>query len=115
MLPSFFTTNRIIKDPFNLSPLRTDIVDKLKLKMDEEKNAISPEQDFGNLLMKALDDVNTLQLEPDRLNEKMLTEPNSVDVHDITLASAKATLSLSITKELMDRALRAYKEIINVR
>ena len=45
----------------------------------------------------------------------MLTDPNSVDIHDITLASAKATLSLSITKELMDRAIRAYKEIINVR
>ncbi len=115
MLPSFFTTNRIIKDPFNLSPLRTDIVDKLKKRMDEEKNAISPEKDFGDLLLKALDDVNTLQLEPERLNEKMLTDPNSVDIHDITLASAMATLSLSITKELMDRAIRAYKEIINVR
>jgi flagellar hook-basal body complex protein FliE len=115
MLPSFFTTNRIIKDPFNLSPLRSDIVDKLRQRMDEDKKAISPEQDFGNLLLKALDDVNTLQLEPERLNEKMLTAPNSVDIHDITLASAKATLSLSITKELMDRAIRAYKEIINVR
>ncbi len=115
MLPSFFTTNRIITDPFNLSPLRTDIVDKLRQRLDEEKNAISPEQDFGNLLLKALDGVNTLQMEPGRLSEKMLTDPNSVDIHDITIAGAKATLSLSITKELMDRAIRAYKEIINVR
>jgi flagellar hook-basal body complex protein FliE len=115
MLPSLFSTNSIIKDPFKLDGLRTDIFDKIKMSDDQENAGISPEEDFGSLLLKALDDVNTLQQEPLRLNEKMITEPNSVDIHDITLASAKATLSLSITKELIDRALRAYKEIINIR
>jgi flagellar hook-basal body complex protein FliE len=115
MLPSYFSTRSIIRDPFKLDGLRTDIFDKLNFLQDEEKANISPESDFGSLLTKALDDVNTLQMEPLRLNEKLVTEPNSVDIHDITLASAKATLSLSITKELFDRAIRAYKELINVR
>ena len=115
MLPSYFSTRSILQDPFKLNGLRTDIFDKLNFLKDDEKANISSEQDFGNLLLKALGDVNTLQNEPLRLNEKLVTEPNSVDIHDITLASAKATLSLSITKELFDRAIRAYKELINVR
>jgi flagellar hook-basal body complex protein FliE len=115
MLPTFFSTNSIVKDPFKLDGLRSDIFDKVNALDDQEKSDISPETDFGNLLLKALGDVNTMQMEPDRLNEKLITDPNSVDIHDITLASAKATLSLSITKELMDRAIRAYKEIINTR
>jgi flagellar hook-basal body complex protein FliE len=115
MLPSFFSTQRIMKDPFNLGSLRSDIVDRLRDRDEQDKGENNPEQSFGNLLMKALGEVNTAQMEPYRLNEKMLIDPSSVNIHDITLASAKATLSLSITKELMDRAPRAYKEIINVR
>ncbi|HEQ72277.1 MAG TPA: flagellar hook-basal body complex protein FliE [Spirochaetia bacterium] len=115
MLPSFFSTARIVKDPFQLSPLRTDVIDRLREREEQEKAELNPEQSFGDLLMKALNDVNTLQMEPYRLNEKMITEPNSVDIHDITLATAKANLSLSITKELIERTIRAYKEIINIR
>jgi flagellar hook-basal body complex protein FliE len=115
MLPSFFSTNSIIRDPFKLDGLRTNVLNKIQENEDQEKANISPESDFGNLLLKALDNVNTLQKDPTRLTEKMITDPNSVNIHDITLAGAKATLSLNITKELMDRAIRAYKELINVR
>lgn len=117
MLDSFFSTGSIVKDPFGLSAagLRTDIVDKLKQRQAEENAAINPEQSFGDLFLKALDDVNTQQMEPYRLTEQMLVNPDSVDIHDITLASAKATLSLSMTKEFLSRVIQAYKEIINTR
>lgn len=117
MLESYFSTGSIVKDPFGLSAsgLRTDIVDKLRASEEEAKAAIDPEQSFGDLFLKALDDVNTQQMEPYRLTEQMMTDPNSVDIHDITVASAKATLSLSMTKEFLSRVIQAYKEIINIR
>ena len=115
MLPSFFSTNRIINDPFKLDGLRTDILDKIQEREDQENTEINPEESFGNLLFKALGDVNSLQNESAALNQKLVTNPNSVNIHDVTMAGAKATLALSITKELIDRAIRAYKEIINVR
>ncbi len=71
--------------------------------------------DFGNLLMKALNGVNDMQQESQSLATRMITEPDSVDPHDVTIAMAKANLSVSMTKAVVDRALQAYTNIINLR
>jgi flagellar hook-basal body complex protein FliE len=47
--------------------------------------------------------------------QAMITDPDSVDIHDVTIALAEANLSLSMTKAIMDRAIRAYQEIVNLR
>jgi flagellar hook-basal body complex protein FliE len=70
---------------------------------------------FGEILGNALAEVNSLQQESTELFRTMITEPDSVDAHDVTIAMSKANLALSITKAVVDRALRAYNEIINVR
>jgi flagellar hook-basal body complex protein FliE len=49
------------------------------------------------------------------LSQAMVTDPNSVNVEDVTIALADANLALSMTKAIVDRALAAYREIINVR
>jgi flagellar hook-basal body complex protein FliE len=46
---------------------------------------------------------------------KAITEPDSVDIQDITIAEAKANLSLNITRTLLDRIVRGWKEVINTR
>lgn len=71
--------------------------------------------DFGNLLMEALNGVNQLQLESDNLSTQMITDPDSVDAHDVTIALSKANLAVSMTKAVVDRALQAYSSIINMR
>ncbi len=73
------------------------------------------EQTFGNLLLSALGRVNGDQLTAMDLSQKMVTDPSSVNVEDVTIALAEANLSLSMTKAVVDRALAAYREIINVR
>jgi flagellar hook-basal body complex protein FliE len=73
------------------------------------------EAGFGQVLMKALDAVNGEQQKAMTLTQKMITEPEAVDVHDVTIALASANLSLSIAKAVVDRAIRAYQEIINLR
>ncbi len=74
-----------------------------------------PEATFGNLLLNALGSVNQDQLTAMDLSQKMITDPQSVNVEDVTIALAEANLSLSMTKAIVDRALAAYREIINVR
>jgi flagellar hook-basal body complex protein FliE len=49
------------------------------------------------------------------LAQQMITDPDAVDVHTVTIALAEANLALSMTKAVVDRALAAYREIINVR
>jgi flagellar hook-basal body complex protein FliE len=73
------------------------------------------EQKFGTLLMGALGSVNNSQLKAMDLSKAMVTDPNSVNVEDVTIALADANLALSMTKAIVDRALAAYREIINVR
>jgi flagellar hook-basal body complex protein FliE len=70
---------------------------------------------FGELLLKALNQVNDSQVTAVDLAQRMITDPDSVDVHDVTIALAEANMALSMTKAVVDRALAAYREIINVR
>jgi flagellar hook-basal body complex protein FliE len=70
---------------------------------------------FGELLLKALNQVNDSQVTAVDLAQQMITDPDSVDVHDVTIALAEANMALSMTKAVVDRALAAYREIINVR
>jgi flagellar hook-basal body complex protein FliE len=73
------------------------------------------EQAFGTLLFNALNNVNSSQLKGMELTQQMITDPESVDVHDVTIALAEANLALSMTKAIVDRAISAYREIINVK
>ena len=70
---------------------------------------------FGDLLLGALGSVNDSQRKSMDLTQQMITSPDSVNVHDVTIALAEANLALSMTKSIVDRALAAYREIINVR
>jgi flagellar hook-basal body complex protein FliE len=73
------------------------------------------EQKFGDLLLGALGSVNDSQLTAMNMSQKMVTDPASVNVEDVTIALADANLALSMTKAIVDRALAAYREIINIR
>ncbi len=80
-----------------------------------ETPSLSPEEGFGKLFFKALSQVNDLQHKSMNMTESLLTDPDSVNVHDVTIALAEANLALSMTKTIMDRAVRAYREILSVR
>ncbi|TFG61930.1 MAG: flagellar hook-basal body complex protein FliE [Spirochaetales bacterium] len=77
--------------------------------------AEAPGSGFGYLLKQSLSGVNDLQQESTALNQQMLINPDSVDAHDVTIAMAEASTSLSMARTILDRVLRAYREIINVR
>ncbi len=70
---------------------------------------------FGRLFAQALSNVNDLQLNSMDLSQRMITEPESVNIEDVTIALAEANLSLSMTKAIADGAIRAYREIISIR
>ena len=77
--------------------------------------APTTESEFGKLFVSALNQVNDLQNRSMAMSEAMITDPESVDIHDITVALAEANLALSMTKAIVDRAIRAYRELLSVR
>jgi len=74
-----------------------------------------PVKSFGELFTKAFEQVNQSLLRSQALSEQMITNPDSVDVHDLSIAMAEANLAISMTKNIVDRAIRAYREITTER
>jgi flagellar hook-basal body complex protein FliE len=70
---------------------------------------------FEDAMLKALDKVSGLQQESGNLAQAAITEPGSVDIHDITIAQAKANMSLNITRTVLSRLVQGWRDLINTR
>jgi flagellar hook-basal body complex protein FliE len=66
-------------------------------------------------LIGSLNDVNAQQMSHEQLSIQAIVDPDSVEPHDLTIAAAKASTSLSITKNVVDRVIQAYRDITNLR
>ncbi len=75
----------------------------------------SPEKSFGDVLMKAFGDVNDIQRETEVLSQKMITDPEQVSVHDVMISMAESNLAINMARTIVNRAIQAYKDLINVR
>lgn len=75
----------------------------------------TPSEEFANALKNALGETNNLQQNLSDITQAYLTDPESVDAHDVTIAMSKANMSIEITKAVVDGALKAYNSIINIR
>jgi flagellar hook-basal body complex protein FliE len=80
-----------------------------------KKEEPNPEKDFGALFTQALSNVNDQVQTSQDLNQAMITDPDSVNVHDVMIASAEANLGLSIAKAIIDRVIRAYNGLTQMR
>lgn len=83
-----------------------------KIGRDTSRDLIS---NFGTMLSEAIDAVNKKQVDRDNIIVQTGIRPDQVDVSDVMNAIAEAELSLSFTKAVMDRAVRAYQEITSYR
>lgn len=70
---------------------------------------------FSDMLSQALGKTNNLQVESEGLTKKMIYEPESVDIHTVMIAQQKAEVAMTFTKAVRDEAIRAYRELMNLR
>jgi flagellar hook-basal body complex protein FliE len=77
--------------------------------------AKGPEGSFGDVMIKAFENVSDLQNQTETLSQKMITDPDEVNVHDVMISMAESNLAISMAKAVVDRAIRAYREIIGTR
>jgi flagellar hook-basal body complex protein FliE len=80
--------------------------------MDEEPSKAA---DFRGRLFEKLNQVNAIQQESMELSRRMVTDPDSVDPQDVMISLAEANMSLNITKAVIDRVIRAYRDITGTR
>ena len=70
---------------------------------------------FSDAMLRSLDQVSAYQQFASDLNQQAIIDPDSVDVHDITIAQAQASLSLNITRNILNRLVQSWRDIINTR
>ena len=70
---------------------------------------------FKDYLMDAVNTVNSQQMDVTRLQEQVITDPESVDVADVTIAMQKARMSLSLAQTVIDRLVSGWSELTTVR
>jgi flagellar hook-basal body complex protein FliE len=70
---------------------------------------------FAEMFNKSLSTVNDLQVDAEAMVQKMIYEPGSVDIHTVMIAQQKAEIALSFAKAVRDEAVRAYRELVNLR
>ena len=72
-------------------------------------------EEFIGALKNALGETNQAQRDLSDITQAYITDPESVDAHDVTIAMSKANMTIDITKAVVDGALKAYNNIINIR
>lgn len=70
---------------------------------------------FSQLLGQALGKTSNIEKKAQAMQQQIVTDPNSLDPHDVTIAMAQADLSLSLTKSVVDRVVKAYQQITTLR
>jgi len=70
---------------------------------------------FEDAMLQALDKVSGSQLSASDLQKEAIINPDSVDIHDITIAQAEASMSLSIARNIMSRLVQGWRDLINTR
>jgi flagellar hook-basal body complex protein FliE len=101
----------------NITPVTVDnFRSKMVSNTDLIDNATRPETaSFEQTLLAAFDKMNEKQQTTDDLAQKMMVNPESVDVHDVTIAMAEANLSLKIAQSVIDRVIKGWNEITTTR
>ncbi|MDR2536090.1 MAG: flagellar hook-basal body complex protein FliE [Treponema sp.] len=70
---------------------------------------------FEDAMLRALDTVSADQNKASAIIQTAITDPDSVDIHDVTIAQAKASMSLNITRTVLSRLVQGWRDLVNIR
>ncbi|MHC6204343.1 flagellar hook-basal body complex protein FliE [Breznakiellaceae bacterium SP9] len=78
-------------------------------------DAVTRSSPFEKALLQAMDTVSGDQNFASELVQRAITDPDSVDAHDITIAQAKASMSLNVARSVLSRIVQDWRDLINTR
>jgi flagellar hook-basal body complex protein FliE len=71
------------------------------------------QQQFGAMLKDAISNVNDQQKVSDTMTNKLI-RGEQVELHEVMIASQKASITLSATMEVRNKVIEAYQEIMRM-
>ena len=70
---------------------------------------------FADMFNSAFNDVNNLELKSNEMTKQLAVNPDSVNIEDVQIAAEESEMAILFTKGIVDRVIRAYKEITSLR
>lgn len=67
--------------------------------------------DFGQMLMDVLKEVNQSQTTAQDMNNAFLTGQPGVEIHDVKIAGEQASIAMALTIQVRNKVLEAYQEL----
>ena len=68
---------------------------------------------FGQLFKQTLEEVKAAQNHSDKLTNELVTGEVK-DIHEVMIASQKASLSLQLTVQVRNKVVEAYQEVMRM-
>jgi flagellar hook-basal body complex protein FliE len=70
---------------------------------------------FEHAMLQALEKVSGKQQYASALSQEAIVNPDSVDIHDVTIAQAQAELALEASRTILSRLVQGWRDLINTR
>ena len=70
---------------------------------------------FEQSMLQALDKVSGAHKFASDLQQQAIINPDSVDIHDVTMAQAQSDMALGITRNILSRLVQGWRDLINTR
>ncbi|MCB1052796.1 MAG: flagellar hook-basal body complex protein FliE [Acidobacteria bacterium] len=87
-----------------------DSLNQLQLPTQENRTSKKADGSFGDMLQKAINDVNQLQKDADTQIKDLITG-ESQDMHKTIMAVQQADTSFKVMMQVRNKIIEAYKEI----
>ncbi|MGP4072253.1 flagellar hook-basal body complex protein FliE [Piscibacillus sp. B03] len=99
-------------EPINSTFLKTDMNNLHNIKSNQPTPSEAQSR-FSSALKNAINEVNDLQAVSDQKTNGLVTGEVK-DLHEVMIASQKASVSLQTATQLQSKAIDAYKEIMRM-
>ena len=70
---------------------------------------------FADNMLGALDKVSAYQQFASNMAQTAITDPDSVDAHDVNIAQSKARMALDMSRSVLSRLVQGWRDLINTR
>ncbi|ELP5898459.1 flagellar hook-basal body complex protein FliE [Vibrio vulnificus] len=73
----------------------------------------TPSEKFSDLFAAAINNTNTLQSQATDLSRRFVSGERGISIADVMQANHKSEISMEATKQVRNKLLEQYKEILN--
>jgi flagellar hook-basal body complex protein FliE len=70
---------------------------------------------FEDAMLQALDKISGAHIDVSEMQKEAIINPDSVDIHDITIAQAQAGMALETATKVLSRLVQGWRDLINTR